>query len=83
MLTTSRGSYLISRMANYYPSLFIKLAFLDIGYSAPGFNLDRNTINFVNGMCQQNMGYSVFGYFLFFDEEDAPELMNKHVRPGQ
>jgi soluble epoxide hydrolase/lipid-phosphate phosphatase len=75
----NRGSYLLSRMVNYYPSLFSKLVFLDIGYSHPNSSLDRNTIKFINSMVQQNMGYSVFGYFLFFDEEDAPELMNKNV----
>jgi soluble epoxide hydrolase/lipid-phosphate phosphatase len=76
----TRGAYLLSRMINYYPTLFSKLVFLDIGYSNPSFNLNRQTINFVNSMVQQNMGYSVFGYFLFFDESDAPELMNKNVR---
>jgi soluble epoxide hydrolase/lipid-phosphate phosphatase len=79
-LMRTRGAYLLSRMINYYPTLFSKLVFLDIGYSNPSFNLNRQTINFVNSMVQQNMGYSVFGYFLFFDESDAPELMNKNVR---
>lgn len=30
-------------------------------------------------MVKQHLGYSVFGYFLFFDEEGAGELLNENV----
>jgi soluble epoxide hydrolase / lipid-phosphate phosphatase len=28
---------------------------------------------------QANLGFSIFGYFLFMNEEDAPQLLNEHV----
>jgi short-subunit dehydrogenase len=33
----------------------------------------------MNNMMQQNAGFSAFGYFLFFDEEDAAGLMGVNV----
>ncbi|PBP21085.1 alpha/beta-hydrolase [Diplocarpon rosae] len=69
------GSFLLSRLANYFPDLFLKLAFLDVGYSTPGHGLTRETVEFVNKSVQEAMGFEIFGYFLFFDEEDAAELM--------
>jgi len=53
---------------------------VDVGYSAPGWSLTEQNIRYVNAMVQQAMGYSVFGYFLFFNEEDAAKLMDDHVR---
>ncbi|KAH6663477.1 Alpha/Beta hydrolase protein [Halenospora varia] len=73
------GSFLLSRLQNYYPALFSKLVFLDVGYSAPGNNLTVEKIKFIDGMVKQHLGYSVFGYFLFFDEEGAGELLNENV----
>lgn len=52
---------------------------MDVGYLAPGNALDTPTIMFVNDMVKKHMGYSVFGYFLFFDEEDAATLIDKNV----
>jgi len=33
----------------------------------------------INNSMQANLGFSIFGYFLFFDEEDAVRLLNEHV----
>lgn len=73
------GSFLLSRLVNYYPECLSKLVFLDVGYSPPGGGLTKERVGFVDEMVQKHMGYSVFGYFLFFDEEDAPVLMDKNV----
>ncbi|KUJ06284.1 alpha/beta-hydrolase [Mollisia scopiformis] len=73
------GSFLLSRLMNYCPILFSKLVFLDVGYSAPGTGLTEQTVKYVNSMVQEHMGYSVFGYFLFFKEDHAAQLMNAHV----
>jgi soluble epoxide hydrolase / lipid-phosphate phosphatase len=78
----SRGSFLLSKLANYFPSLLSKLIFLDTGYSAPGFGLTREVLNRVNSAVQDAHGFSIFGYFLFFGEEDAASLMDRHVSPG-
>ncbi|EKD19723.1 uncharacterized protein L3040_001929 [Drepanopeziza brunnea f. sp. 'multigermtubi'] len=73
------GSFLASRMANYVPDLFRKIAFLDVGYSAPGQGLTTQVMGSVNASMEKAMGYALFGYFLFFDEEDAAALMDAHV----
>ncbi|TVY39008.1 Bifunctional epoxide hydrolase [Lachnellula occidentalis] len=73
------GSFLLSRMANFHPGLFSKYVFVDIGYSPPGQGLTRKNVEFINAMVQQHMGFSVFGYFLFFDEKDAADLMDKNI----
>jgi soluble epoxide hydrolase/lipid-phosphate phosphatase len=75
-----RGSFLLSRLANFYPSLFTKLVFLDIGYSAPGHGLTRTTVSYINHSVQSALGYSVFGYFLFFEEENVAKLLDENVR---
>ncbi|RDW79853.1 alpha hydrolase-24 [Coleophoma cylindrospora] len=72
------GSFLLSRMANYYPDRFLKYVFLDVGYSAPGAGLSLQVLHFIDGMVKEKLGYSVFGYFLFFNEEDAGKLMDEH-----
>ena len=79
MTIRCRGSFLLSRLANFYPSLFMKLVLLDVGYAAPGQGLTRSTVNYVNNAVQNAMGYSVFGYFQFFEEEDAAKLLDEHV----
>lgn len=75
----NRGSFLLSRLVNYYPLLFTKLVFLDVGYVSPGHGLTEQTVQFVDAQIQQHMGFSCFGYFLFFNEEDAAELLDANV----
>lgn len=75
------GSFLLSRMANFHPGSFSKYVFVDVGYSLPGQGLTRKNVEFIDAMVQQHMGFSVFGYFLFFDEKDAAEIMDKKVSP--
>ncbi|TVY54943.1 Bifunctional epoxide hydrolase 2 [Lachnellula cervina] len=73
------GSFLLSRMANFHPGSFSKYVFVDVGYSLPGQGLTRKNVEFIDAMVQQHMGFSVFGYFLFFDEKDAAEIMDKKI----
>lgn len=73
------GSFLLSRLANWHPGVLEKLAFLDVGYSAPGFGLSREVVGMVNAAVKGAMGYEVLGYFLFFAEEGAAELLDGHV----
>ncbi|TVY82516.1 Bifunctional epoxide hydrolase [Lachnellula suecica] len=73
------GAFLLSRLANYYPSLVSKLMFLDTGYTAPGTSLSFSNIKLIDFMVQQQLKYAVFGYFLFFDEHGAAALMNPNV----
>lgn len=69
------GSFLLSRLANYFPDRFSKLAFLSVGYNAPTgpFSVDA-----VNEVSQQMLGYPIFGYLHFFNSVDAAELMDNN-----
>lgn len=75
-LTNDRGSFLLSRTANYFEDRFLAFAWLSIGYSPPGgkFSVDE-----INAMSRERLGWTVFGYWYFFDEPDAPELLNHNV----
>jgi soluble epoxide hydrolase/lipid-phosphate phosphatase len=68
---------------NWYPKLFTKLAFLDVGYNSPEFGLTEETCKFVNAQVKEHLGYEVFGYFLFFQDEDAAELIENNVSNDQ
>lgn len=59
--------------------MLTKIVFLDIGYASPKGNLNRDTVKMINSMSQQNLGHQAFGYFLFFDEDDAPKLTEDNV----
>ncbi|KAH7314146.1 Alpha/Beta hydrolase protein [Rhexocercosporidium sp. MPI-PUGE-AT-0058] len=77
------GSFILSRLVNYYPEMFSKLAFLDVGYVSPGHGLTEQMVTFVDKSIKENMGFEVFGYFLFFNEEGAAELLDKNVESAQ
>jgi soluble epoxide hydrolase/lipid-phosphate phosphatase len=78
-----RGSFLLSRLANYHPERFSAYAFIDHGYSAPGNSLTTAVVQNINSSVQATLGFSLFGYFLFFNEEDAPKLLDEHVSSFQ
>ncbi|KAH6952315.1 Alpha/Beta hydrolase protein [Ilyonectria sp. MPI-CAGE-AT-0026] len=71
------GSYLLSRVATNYPDLSTKLVFIDVGYFAPGNDFTEATIRAANAASQAEKGFTSFGYFLFFvEDEDATQLMD-------
>ncbi|KAG4430757.1 hypothetical protein IFR05_013758 [Cadophora sp. M221] len=77
------GSFILSRLANYHPEIFTKLAFLDVGYVSPGHGLTEEMVTFVDKSVKEAMGFEVFGYFLFFNEEGATELLDENVESAQ
>jgi hypothetical protein len=81
--SATRGSFLLSRLANYHPERFSAYAFIDHGYGAPGRGLTPTSIQHINSTVQAKLGFSIFGYFLFFDEDDAAKLLNEHVSSFQ
>jgi soluble epoxide hydrolase/lipid-phosphate phosphatase len=80
MVSDSSGSPLLSRLLNYYPLRFEAAVFIDIGYSAPPLALNVTDIEAINNKTFQALGYSIFGYWLFFDEPDAADITDAHVR---
>jgi soluble epoxide hydrolase/lipid-phosphate phosphatase len=71
-----RGSVLLSRLWNNYPQYFLSLVFLAVPYTPPGpFDLDA-----VNAMTEEFFGYPIYGYWKFFNEPDAADVLARHVR---
>ncbi|KAG4420888.1 hypothetical protein IFR04_005972 [Cadophora malorum] len=77
------GSFILSRLANYYPQLFSKLAFLDVGYVSPGHGMTEEMVTFVDKSIKEAMGFEVFGYFRFFNEDGAADLLDKNAKSVQ
>ena len=71
-----RGSSFLSRLAYYHPERFSKYAFLDVAYAPPRGHF---SIDVVNEQSEKLLGYPVFGYWPFFNEPNAGELMDQKV----
>lgn len=69
------GSGLMSRLAVYYPQRFTKVVFMVVGYMAFGQKID---VDLVNEMTKQQLGYSIFGYMKWFNEQGAAEALAEH-----
>ncbi|KAL8996144.1 MAG: hypothetical protein Q9169_004291 [Polycauliona sp. 2 TL-2023] len=72
-----KGSFLLGRLANYHPTRFSKLAFLDIGYGPP--NPQSFSVDPINALTTQMIGYPIFGYWHFFKDEDSGDLMTDNI----
>lgn len=75
-MSFNRGSFLLSRLANFFPERFVKFVFVDVGYQAPTASFD---IDAINDISKKQLGYTIFGYWYFFNEEDAAELIDRNV----
>ncbi|KAI0166517.1 alpha/beta-hydrolase [Xylariaceae sp. FL1272] len=70
------GVAVLSRLAAYYPDRFTRLAFLSVGYDAPGTFLDVDAINAADWPV---LGYTRFGYWYFFNSYDAADIASQHL----
>ncbi|KAL9128269.1 MAG: hypothetical protein Q9217_003031 [Psora testacea] len=70
------GSTFLSRLANYYPDRFTKFCWMGVGYTAP---TDEDfSVGAINEMTKKTIGWPVFGYWHFFNDEDAGALMDRN-----
>lgn len=72
----NRGSKVTSRLANIYPERFAAFAFLAVSYVTPNPQFDIQT---ALDMTKKMVGYEIFGYWLFFSEDEADKLIETHV----
>lgn len=70
------GTNVLSRTVGWHAARFEKLAFLSLGYSAPGIFAD---IDALNAMTLEMLGYMQFGYFYFFNSYNAADLAASNV----
>jgi soluble epoxide hydrolase/lipid-phosphate phosphatase len=55
------------------------LALIDVGYVAPGTDLNQTYIDTFNNATDAGLGYPIFGYWYFFNEPDAHVLIEANV----
>jgi len=68
------GSRMLSRLWNYYPERLTELVFVSVPYMEPGvFNLDA-----LNAASEKLYGYPTFGFWKFFNEDDAVEICDRN-----
>lgn len=70
------GSWFLSRLYHFYPSRFVGLVFLDVGYAVPG---DRFDVEMINRMTKEMTGEERFRYWDFFTDPDGVALMDRNV----
>jgi soluble epoxide hydrolase/lipid-phosphate phosphatase len=70
------GSFLLSRLVNYYPQRLLSCSFLAVAYRAPGQSMNVDPINVIT---KQKLGYEMYGYWKFFEREDAAQVIKDHV----
>lgn len=72
-----RGSILTARLADLYEDRFLAFAFIGGGYTGPRteFNMEQAL-----ALTKKLVGYEMIGYWKFFSEPDAPEVIEKNVR---
>ncbi|KAJ4983433.1 hypothetical protein SVAN01_11085 [Stagonosporopsis vannaccii] len=73
------GSGLLSRLQNYHPDRLTALAFLTLGYSAPGADFSRAVVDATNEVTTAVYGYPFLGSWLFNDRDDSAAIMDQHL----
>ena len=81
LLTQSlhRGSAAVSRLANWYPERISAYAFFALPYLRPlpkDYNYEAAIVK-----QKQQYGYELYGYWSFFNRDDANQVIQEHVRP--
>ncbi|KAI0550750.1 alpha/beta-hydrolase [Xylaria curta] len=70
------GAGVLSRCAVFQAKRFSKLVFMSVGYAAPGVFFD---VDGINGAGLQNLGYTPFGYWYFFNSYDSAEIISQNL----
>jgi soluble epoxide hydrolase / lipid-phosphate phosphatase len=53
--------------------------FLALSYYEPAPTFDLQALNFLNKLTKQDLGYEIFGYWLFLTDADAHKVIEGHV----
>ncbi|RYN47470.1 hypothetical protein AA0118_g12211 [Alternaria tenuissima] len=73
------GSFLLSRFHTYQSKYLSALAFLDIGYFAPGVDVNMTYVETYNNISQAEVGYPALGYWYYYNQPDGHVLMDEHA----
>ncbi|KAI4214662.1 MAG: hypothetical protein LQ351_002735 [Letrouitia transgressa] len=69
------GSWLLSRLANYFPERFSAFAWLDVGYRPPAGHFSLETVNEATAKL---VGHPIAGYWYFHSAPDAADLLTNY-----
>ncbi|KAH8635681.1 alpha/beta-Hydrolase [Alternaria alternata] len=70
---------MLSRLQHYHPDRLGALAFLTLGYSVPGADLNRAFVDVTNKATLTAFGYPLLGYWYFNERDDAATIMDQHL----
>jgi soluble epoxide hydrolase/lipid-phosphate phosphatase len=70
------GCFLLARLANYHPERFISFSFLAASYRPPGQIMNVDQFNVIS---KEKLGYEMYGYWKFFEKENAGQIVKDHV----
>jgi pimeloyl-ACP methyl ester carboxylesterase len=73
------GTAILSTLHYYNPDRLLALAYLTLGYTAPGANLRLAEIEALNNQTNSLFGYPIFGYFIYHVTEEAAAAYDDHV----
>ncbi|KAG9187061.1 microsomal epoxide hydrolase [Alternaria panax] len=73
------GSTMLSTLNIYHAERLSALAFLTLGYAPPGTNLRLVDLEAVNNQTNALLGYTVFGYFVYHNTEEAAAAYDNHL----
>lgn len=71
---------LATHMIIRIPQRFVGIVFLAVGFMPPEQTFDAKTLN---QAMKEQMGFSLFGYQEFFQEEGADKIISEHVSRKQ
>ncbi|RFU26427.1 hypothetical protein B7463_g9909, partial [Scytalidium lignicola] len=72
------GTYLLSQLAIYNQDRFSKFVFVSAPFTTPANGTTLETVKAINDRTEQMLGYTVFGYWLLFNEETAGKFVGHH-----
>lgn len=70
------GTFLLSRLAVYYPERFLKYVFVSVPFRPPGQIMD---VHAINERTEKELGYPMCEYWIFLTEEGTGKLLGEHV----
>lgn len=70
------GSFLLSRLANYYPERLLSCSFIATAYRSPGQSMNVDALNVIT---KKKLGYEMYGYWKFLVKEEAGQIVREHV----
>lgn len=70
------GTFLLSQLASYFPKRFASYSFLATTYTPPGQDLHIDALNLLT---KKKLGFEMYGYWKFFEKEDAAQITKEHV----